>query len=292
MNLDDVPVDDFVPSIVVPLIRALGDHGLHANLESSTNHIYQNEGTLAYALFPGGELSFVYTTGPTHNVASGTVDTSRYMMATINGVPRNLGITEEGVNSALRQFETGLWEREIYGARSRVTEGKSLGGKVKTETFSLSPDKPQSGKDGADIPRIASAPPSDLPDSRRTSGSHETPATLEYTEPGTSAHAPIDSADSTAAKKGGCYIATAVYGGYDMPQVRVLRRFRDDNLATNRAGRGAIRCYYKLSPILVHHLGRQAWFQRLTRPMLDVIVSRLRSTGISDTAYDDSELSR
>ena len=30
---------------------------------------------------------------------------------------------------------------------------------------------------------------------------------------------------------GGCYVATAVYGSYDCPQVWTLRRYRDDTLA-------------------------------------------------------------
>lgn len=30
---------------------------------------------------------------------------------------------------------------------------------------------------------------------------------------------------------GGCYVATAVYGSYDCPQVWTLRRFRDNTLA-------------------------------------------------------------
>ena len=34
-------------------------------------------------------------------------------------------------------------------------------------------------------------------------------------------------------KTGGCYVATAVYGSYDCPQVWTLRRYRDDILAKN-----------------------------------------------------------
>ena len=38
-------------------------------------------------------------------------------------------------------------------------------------------------------------------------------------------------------KKKGCYIATAVYGSYDCPQVWVLRRYRDQNLSAHFCGK-------------------------------------------------------
>ena len=47
---------------------------------------------------------------------------------------------------------------------------------------------------------------------------------------------------------GGCFIATAVYGDYDHPQVRVLRRFRDRVLVKSTAGRRFVRWYYRAGP--------------------------------------------
>ena len=47
---------------------------------------------------------------------------------------------------------------------------------------------------------------------------------------------------------GGCFIATAVYGDYDHPQVRVLRRFRDRVLVKSAAGRRLVRWYYRAGP--------------------------------------------
>ena len=85
----------------------------------------------------------------------------------------------------------------------------------------------------------------------------------------------------------GCYIATAVYGSYDCPEVWVLRRFRDDTLYISRPGRAFIKCYYKISPFLVKHFGHTNWFVRFWRNGLDNMVSKLRSRGISDAAYDD-----
>ncbi|HIZ10458.1 MAG TPA: leucine-rich repeat protein, partial [Candidatus Borkfalkia avicola] len=48
--------------------------------------------------------------------------------------------------------------------------------------------------------------------------------------------APYDP-DNPPAKKGGCYIATAVYGSYDCPQVWTLRRYRDFSLSRTAPGR-------------------------------------------------------
>jgi hypothetical protein len=48
--------------------------------------------------------------------------------------------------------------------------------------------------------------------------------------------------------EGACFIATAVYGNYDIPAVRDLRRFRDLHLLSSRYGRLFVKIYYKVSP--------------------------------------------
>ena len=50
------------------------------------------------------------------------------------------------------------------------------------------------------------------------------------------------------AKNEYCFVATAAYGSYDHPHVRVLRDFRDGVLMTNRPGRALVRAYYRHSP--------------------------------------------
>jgi hypothetical protein len=47
---------------------------------------------------------------------------------------------------------------------------------------------------------------------------------------------------------GGCFIATAAFGSYASPYVRVLRAFRDACLETNSPGRAFVRWYYATSP--------------------------------------------
>ena len=71
--------------------------------------------------------------------------------------------------------------------------------------------------------------------------------------------------EAAAAKKSGCYVATAVYGSYDCPQVWTLRRFRDNTLAESWYGRAFNRTYYAVSPTLVRWFGETKWFQRLWR---------------------------
>lgn len=78
-----------------------------------------------------------------------------------------------------------------------------------------------------------------------------------------------------AAKKG-CYIATAVYGSYDCPEVRALRRYRDEKLSSTFFGRAFIKVYYAVSPTVVRLFGRFGWFNRFWRHILDRIVSKLR----------------
>lgn len=86
---------------------------------------------------------------------------------------------------------------------------------------------------------------------------------------------------------GGCYIATAVYGSYDCPEVWTLRRFRDYSLARSLQGRLFIGLYYAFSPMLVKLFGSTTWFQQFWKCRLDKIVQRLREKGYEDTPYCD-----
>lgn len=88
-------------------------------------------------------------------------------------------------------------------------------------------------------------------------------------------------------KSGGCYVATAVYGSYDCPEVWTLRRFRDNTLAETWYGRAFIRMYYAISPTLVKWFGKTEWFKNLWKPTLDRMVENLNENGVEDTPYDD-----
>ena len=86
---------------------------------------------------------------------------------------------------------------------------------------------------------------------------------------------------------GGCYVATAVYGSYDCPQVWTLRRFRDETLAKTRCGRAFIRVYYAISPTLVKHWGDSKIFQAFWKGRLDKMVANLQRKGYASTPYQD-----
>ena len=96
--------------------------------------------------------------------------------------------------------------------------------------------------------------------------------------------------DGSTEKKsgtGGCYIATAVYGSYDCPEVWTLRRFRDKRLLQSAPGRLFVKSYYAVSPSVVKVFGRTNWFNQFWRTKLDKMVARLKKDGYEDTPYND-----
>lgn len=76
-------------------------------------------------------------------------------------------------------------------------------------------------------------------------------------------------------RNGGCYIATAVYGSYDAPQVLALRRFRDESLSASATGRVFIRAYYAVSPMLARFFTGATILNRVGKTVLDSFVARL-----------------
>lgn len=94
---------------------------------------------------------------------------------------------------------------------------------------------------------------------------------------------------SRSSKKSGCYVATAVYGSYDCPEVWTLRRYRDYHLSNSVFGRAFIKLYYAVSPTIVKLFGNTKWFNRLFRKRLDNVVKRLNDQGYSSDKYEDIE---
>ena len=97
------------------------------------------------------------------------------------------------------------------------------------------------------------------------------------------------SSTPTTTSSGGCYVATAVYGTYDCPQVWTLRRYRDYALAGTWYSRAFIRTYYAVSPTLVKWFGKTEWFKNMWKPTLDRMVEKLRAEGVEDTPYQDRQ---
>jgi hypothetical protein len=75
---------------------------------------------------------------------------------------------------------------------------------------------------------------------------------------------------------GACYIASAVYGSYDAPQVLILRRFRDDHLYMRSWGRQFIRTYYRYSPHMVAKLCNDSIVTHSVKIILDQLVRAIR----------------
>jgi hypothetical protein len=72
-----------------------------------------------------------------------------------------------------------------------------------------------------------------------------------------------------------CYIATAVYGDADAPEVDRLRRFRDEVLNGSRIGRRLCRIYYRFSPRMAEKMSPSGAVSRAVRRILDVFINRL-----------------
>ena len=92
---------------------------------------------------------------------------------------------------------------------------------------------------------------------------------------------------NTNQENSGCYIATAVYGSYDCPEVWTLRRYRDYTLAETWYGKIFIKFYYAVSPKLVKWFGHTDWFKKIWKNKLDKMVTDLQNQGVESTPYND-----
>lgn len=72
-----------------------------------------------------------------------------------------------------------------------------------------------------------------------------------------------------------CYIATAAYGGYDAPQVKALRHYRDNTLVKTGAGRLFVKLYYRLSPPIALKLKHTHRINTVIRRFLDKFVAHI-----------------
>jgi endonuclease YncB( thermonuclease family) len=62
-----------------------------------------------------------------------------------------------------------------------------------------------------------------------------------------------------------CFIATAAYGSPIDPHVKILRKFRDKHLLTNKLGRRFVRMYYSYSPVIADYISKHDNLKAITR---------------------------
>ncbi|MDX1812032.1 MAG: YncE family protein [Gammaproteobacteria bacterium] len=69
-----------------------------------------------------------------------------------------------------------------------------------------------------------------------------------------------------------CFIATAAYGSYLEPHVKTLRKFRDEYLLTNSAGKAFVEFYYEYSPPIANIIAKHESLRFITRVLLTPVV--------------------
>jgi serine/threonine protein kinase len=75
---------------------------------------------------------------------------------------------------------------------------------------------------------------------------------------------------------GACYIATMVYGSYNAPEVKVLRKFRDEVLLKTRLGSIFVKIYYWISPKFVEKTKSLKSVHFYFKRLLNLIVKFLK----------------
>jgi hypothetical protein len=82
--------------------------------------------------------------------------------------------------------------------------------------------------------------------------------------------------DSSGGGGGGCFIATAAFGSYLAPEVRVLKDFRDKHLLTNSLGQRFVSFYYQVSPPLADYIAHHHGVRSITRYALTPLVYSIK----------------
>lgn len=73
-----------------------------------------------------------------------------------------------------------------------------------------------------------------------------------------------------------CFIATAAFGSFLHPHVKVLRDFRDKYLITNAPGRAFVEFYYQHSPPIADYISKHKILRAVTRWALTPVVFAIK----------------
>lgn len=85
---------------------------------------------------------------------------------------------------------------------------------------------------------------------------------------------------SGGGKKGGCFVATAVYGDYNHTIVKEFRSFRDYVLKANQLGSKFIKWYYKEGPKLAAFIESHYLYRFSARIALTFVAQIVRTVRI------------
>lgn len=91
----------------------------------------------------------------------------------------------------------------------------------------------------------------------------------------TNDHSPQDR-DYASHGGGGCFVATASFGGVTHPDVTWLRHFRDTILVHSPSGRAFIRFYWTVGPVMARYVHADRLSERISRVILRGIVAGLK----------------
>ena len=203
------------------------------------------------------------------------------IVSVCTGRAHSIGLKDDGTIVAAGS------NSELVIDLSSMTTSEKPGGQCETEGIKLFDDVESFiEKYNGILQNIASKPltpitPPSIPKNEELNVAKQTSLQNDGTVSNTS--------NQTVSQKSGCYVATAVYGSYDCPQVWTLRRYRDYYLAKTWCGRAFIHAYYAISPIVVKWLGGTNWFKSLCKPKLDYMVEKLNGEGVASTPYTDRE---
>ena len=95
--------------------------------------------------------------------------------------------------------------------------------------------------------------------------------------------APSTSSTLIDNEEGGCFIATAAYGSYLNPHVKILREFRDEFLIPNFLGKKFVHLYYQYAPPIACNIVEYGSLKFVTRQVLLPLIA-MSSLSLKTTA--------
>ncbi len=75
----------------------------------------------------------------------------------------------------------------------------------------------------------------------------------------------VDNNLTDKVKRKGCFVATACYGDYNSPEVKILRHYRDSNLLKSYYGKVFVQTYYILSPPVAYLISKSEFLKKNIR---------------------------